>query len=351
MYNQILKAKPYVIMLKKMDYWYWCRYFIDLYRSCNYKCSYCETIESRDVKGLHTVPGLPDKKESIGLGLFSDIYSPNPLENKVVRSLLNFLYEKGYPISINTKSEYILNDIDIIKEFAKRDMIRVTITLLTLDPELSQELEGQKLKPRKRIEALKALTDEGIPTGVSITPVIPMVNDDRESLERLITVVKKNGAKWILFSGYNPTKEFLLNPKWKKVKLLHKNSNELNLRYKKAKSIILSAVFKENLPIRIPRINLNKNTNGYLLNRITEYLYNISYLYELLDNKLEALRFRRATYTINEIDTPIKALIIQNKLGYIKGISPKIEAIIKEIAVNDGSSYYEKLLKKLKMEY
>ena len=351
MYNQILKAKPYVIMLKNMDYWYWCRYFIDLYRTCPYNCSYCETKKGGAISGLQVVPGLPDKRETIGLGLFSDIYNPYLPDNTIVQSLLNFLYEKNYSISINTKSEIILNDIDILKKFAKRDMIRVTLTILTLDPELSKELEGPNLNPKKRIETLRILADTKIPVGVSITPVIPLVNDDKKSLEKLISEIKRNGARWVIFSGFNPTKEFLMDKKWEKVKEIHKNSSELDLRYKRAKSIILSSIFKENLPIRIPRINLNKNTNGYLVNKITEYLYNISYLYELLDHKLESLRFRRATYAINELETPIKPLIIQNKLGYIKGINPKIEAIIKEIVYEDLSSYYDNLYRKIRNEY
>ena len=338
-------------MLKNMDYWYWCRYFIDLYRICPYECKYCETKTESTISGLQVVPGLPDKRETIGLGLFSDIYNPHLPDNKMVRSLLTFLYEKNYSVTINTKSEIILNDIDILKRFAKRDMIRVTLTILTLDPWLSNELEGPNLNPQKRIDTLKTLSDAGIPVGVSITPVIPLVNDNKDSLEKLISEIKRNGAKWVIFSGYNPTKNFLMNKKWKKVKEIHKNSNELELRYKKAKNIILSALLKENLPIRVPRINLNKNTNTYLIGRITEYLYNISYLHELLDHKLEALRFRRATYIIDDLETPIKALIIQNKLGYIKGINPKIESIIKEIVNSNSSSYYKKLYAKLINEY
>jgi len=63
------------------------------------------------------------------------------------------------------------------------------------------------------------------------------------------------------------------------------------------------------------------------------------------------LRFKRASYMINELETSIKTLIMQNKLGYIKGINPKIESIIKEIVHEDRSSYYDKLYKRIKSEY
>ncbi len=353
MYNQIPKPKPYVIMLKKMDFWYWCRYYIDIYKTCPYNCSYCETrsLNTSALKGIEIVPGLPEEKDTIGLGLLSDIYNPVKEENIIIKSLLEFLYEKGYSVNIVTKSENITNDLDILKKFAKQDRIRVTFTLLTLDKDISYKLEGKYLDPEKRLNSLKILSDSNIPTGVAITPIIPYVNDKKEMLKSLITEIKNSGAGWVLFSGFNPVQNFLNIDTWKNVRNLFDNQEQLNLRYKRAKQLILSLLLKENLPIRIPRINLYKNTNRYYIKKVAEYLYNISYLYELLENRLESIRFRRASIEIEKIGVSIKSLIIQNKLGYIRGINPEIENVIKEIIYTDKSSLYNTLLKKLTNEF
>ncbi len=353
MYNQILKVRPYVIMLKKMDFWFWCRYYIDMYKACPYNCSYCETnsVNTSVTRGIEIIPGLPEDRDTIGLGLLSDIYSPDEQKNQITTSLLEFLYEKNYPVNIVTKSEHLINDIDILKKFASKDMVRVTVTLITLDDNLSKKIEDPSLKPQKRLKLLKVLSDADIPAGIAISPVIPLVNDRKEDLVDLITSAKSSGAKWVIFSGFNPVSKFLNKDEWQHVKLLHKNQDQLKLRYRKTKQIILSTLFKENLPIRIPRINLYKNTYRYFIRRVTEYLYNISYLYELLENRLESMRYERASFEIEKIDYSLKSLIIQNKLGYIKGVNPEIEETIKEIISTDRSSLYYNLLNRVKREY
>jgi len=342
-----LKASPLVMELNNLDYWYWCKYFIDIYRHCPYECSYCNTKNQTAIRGINFIPGIPRESHTIGLGLLSDIYSEQKEENDQVKEILNILLKNRYSVNILTKSNTIIDDHGILKKFSEKDHVRITFTLLTLDNDLTRDLEGSSPTPKARLNALKFLSDHKIQAGIAITPIIPYVNDDRDSLSRLVKEAKKMGAKWVLFSGYNPTTNFLIDPRWKKSLEIHSATDKLNKRYRETKLFMINLLYNEGLPIRIPRIKLDLLNRRYHSHIASELLFNISYYYELLEDNIEAKRYLRAAYEIDNLSKPLMPLVRNNKLGYIKGINPEIESVIKEIINNNQSSFYKNLYKKL----
>jgi DNA repair photolyase len=279
-----------------------------------------------------------------------DVYSPDPAANERTRSILTLLDKNRYPVNIVTKSDMILKDIDILKNLAKKGHLRVTFTILTLNDSISRNLEGKTPNPAKRLNALKILRDEGIEAGIAVTPIIPGVNNDEAQLTRLVKSSKEMGAGWVLFSGFNPVKSFMNNPVWKRTAQLHSDKKALDLHYRKIKKFMLKLILQENLPFRVPRITLSAFDRKYYSNIVSEYLFNISYLYELMSREMEMLRYRRAAYKINGIIESLKHKVFNKKLGSIRGINPEIEKTIEEIILRDNSTFYSDLHEKIALE-
>ena len=239
---------------------------------------------------------------------------------------------------------------DGTKRLSKRGLVRVTFSILTPDEKLSEKLEGVSPSPSRRLESLKLLTGAGIPAGIAITPIIPHVTDDRDALTHLARLAVKHGARWALFSGFDPGSQKknlpCLTPFYKKTA----NEKELETRYAEIKRFMVRLLQQENLPIRIPRITLKRFTNRYFTSVVSEYLFNISYLYELLDRELEMLRYRRAACDIESLKASLKSLVSKGKIGLLKGINPEIEGVIKEVVFKGSSAFYEKLYRKIASE-
>ena len=373
------KSVPLIVSLPKIDFWYWCRHFVDLSRECPYGCAYCNTQrrtlrkgggcapgnwpegcnphdESRRVEtgalpegGLRLLPGLrleaglPQEKEVIGLGLLSEPFRTGDDETGVLSSALRSLYDAGYPINIVTKSGLtsgISGELEMLKRFARRGFIRVTFTILTTDESLSRELEGRSPPPAERFQALAALRREGIPAGVALTPVIPRVNDGDERIADLVDEAKRCGASWFLFSGFDPVRSFLQDPRWKQAEELHGEAEKLNAYYRGLKKTLVSLLVDANLPMRIPRITLNLFRQRSSIRMVSEYLFNISYLYELMERDVEMMRYRRAAHELNRNPVSLRSLLADKKLGFVRGVNPEIERVIEEVLYTEKSSLY-----------
>jgi hypothetical protein len=333
-----------------MDFWYWSQYFVDIYQDCPYRCCYCNTQKYKNLKGYSFVPSLPERKDVIGLGLMCDIYGHDTGDNQRTRNILGLLEKNRYPVNIVTKSDMIIKDLDILKQLSKKGHLRVTFTILTLDDALSLKLEGSAPRPSERLKALNILRSEGIDAGIAVTPIIPCVNDDEKKLTQLVKVSKDMGAGWVLFSGFNPVKSFLENPVWAESAELHTDNKTLDKYYSRIKKFMIKLLIQEKLPFRIPRITLNAFDRKYHSYLVSEHLFNISYLYELMSREMDMLRYRRAGYKINGIIESLKYKVFSKKLGLIRGINPEIEQTIEEIILNDSSTFYLDLNKKIAAE-
>ena len=111
------------------------------------------------------------------LGTNTDPYQPTEKTYGITRQILEVLESVNHPIGITTKSALILRDIDLLASLACRNLVKVAISLTTLDHRLSRKMEPRASAPERRIETIGRLSDAGVPTAVLFAPVIPAVND------------------------------------------------------------------------------------------------------------------------------------------------------------------------------
>jgi DNA repair photolyase len=187
---------------------------INPYRGCEHGCVYCFARPTHAYLGLS--PGLdfesklfvkPEAAELLEKELASPNYEPRvmaigtntdpyqPIERRyqVMRRILEVLDKTGHPVGIVTKSALVLRDLDILARMAERNLAKVAISVTTLDPELARKMEPRAATPGRRLEALRRLTQAGVPTTVMVAPIIPALND--MEIERILDAAAAAGVK------------------------------------------------------------------------------------------------------------------------------------------------------------
>ncbi len=191
---------------------------VNPYRGCEFACKYCyarythEFMEMRD--GLEFEQKIYVKQhaadllrqelrrvkagEAIALGTATDPYQPAERRFEVTRGILEeFARHRGFDLGIVTKSNMVVRDLDLLKEVAKANRLSVHITITTLNVELARILEPRAPRPDLRMDAVKALSEAGIRTGVSCSPVVPGITDAPSHLEDLIRTASEAGADYV----------------------------------------------------------------------------------------------------------------------------------------------------------
>ena len=186
---------------------------INPYRGCEHGCVYCYARPSHAFLGYS--PGLDFETKltykpeiaallerelrkpgyvprPIALGSNTDPYQPVERTLALTRSVLEVLERFGHPLSIVTKSAGVLRDRDILSRMAARGLVRVWLSVTTLDMELARRMEPRAATPQRRLAALAGLAEAAIPAGVLAAPMIPGLNDSE--LERILTAAREAGA-------------------------------------------------------------------------------------------------------------------------------------------------------------
>ncbi|WP_428700445.1 PA0069 family radical SAM protein [Stappia sp.] len=186
---------------------------INPYRGCEHGCVYCFARPSHAYIGLS--PGLdfetrltvkPNAAEllerelsrpgytprTIAIGTNTDPYQPVEREQKLMRDILSVLDKCNHPVGIVTKSALVLRDADILASMAERGLARVAISITTLDRKLARTMEPRAATPQKRLDAVRGLSQAGIPTSVMVAPVIPALTDSE--MERILDAASEHGA-------------------------------------------------------------------------------------------------------------------------------------------------------------
>jgi DNA repair photolyase len=186
---------------------------INPYRGCEHGCVYCFARPSHAYIGLS--PGLdfetrltvkPNAAEllerelsrpgytprTIAIGTNTDPYQPVEREQKLMRDILSVLDRCNHPVGIVTKSALVLRDADILASMAERGLARVAISITTLDRKLARTMEPRAATPQKRLDAVRGLSQAGIPTSVMVAPVIPALTDSE--MERILDAASEHGA-------------------------------------------------------------------------------------------------------------------------------------------------------------
>lgn len=187
---------------------------INPYRGCEHGCTYCFARPTHAFQGLSpgldfetklfakpnaatllekelAAPGYEPK--TIAIGTNTDPYQPIERTERITRGVLEVLARTNHPVGIVTKSALVLRDLDLLKPMAEKGLVKVALSVTTLDPDLARRLEPRASAPARRLAAIEALAAAGIPTSVLVAPIIPAIND--AEIETILTRAAALGAR------------------------------------------------------------------------------------------------------------------------------------------------------------
>ena len=187
---------------------------INAYRGCEHGCSYCFARPTHAYLG-HSA-GLDFEREiyfkenaaeklraelanpryrvkPIAMGTNTDPYQPAEREHRLTRGILQVMLETRHPVTITTKSALVVRDLDLLAPLAELGLVTVALSVTSLDHRLSRKMEPRASTPEKRLEALRLLSEAGVPTVVMAAPMIPAIND--MELERILDAAAAQGAR------------------------------------------------------------------------------------------------------------------------------------------------------------
>ena len=187
---------------------------INPYRGCEHGCFYCYARPTHAYQGLSAGLDFESrlfvkdgaaallerelanpryKPKVIALGANTDAYQPIERQYRVTRSVLEVLAKARHPVGIVTKSNLVLRDLDLLAPMAAEGLVKVFVSVTTVDRGLARRMEPRAPPPERRLEAIERLADAGVPVGVMAAPIIPAVNDGE--IETILTRAYSAGAR------------------------------------------------------------------------------------------------------------------------------------------------------------
>jgi DNA repair photolyase len=188
-------------------------YSVNPYRGCEHGCIYCFArpthsylnlspgldFETRIIAKMNaaerlreTLAGARYEPRSLVIGTATDAYQPVERKLGLTRRVIEVLAEARHPFSVVTKSSGIERDLDLIAPMATQGLVSIYLSVTTLDNDLSRILEPRAAAPARRLRTIKTLTEAGVPVGVSVSPIIPFINEPE--LERILAAAAEAGA-------------------------------------------------------------------------------------------------------------------------------------------------------------
>lgn len=189
---------------------------MNLYRGCTHGCIYCDSRSTcyqmkhafEDVEVKINGPELLEqalrrkrRRCMIGTGAMCDPYLPLERKYRLTRRCLEIIESYGFGATVLTKSDLVLRDLDLLKAINAKAKCVVQMTLTTCDPALCRILEPNVCDTARRAEVLQILHDEGIPTVVWLTPILPFINDTQENIAGLMEICVRTGVKGVITFG------------------------------------------------------------------------------------------------------------------------------------------------------
>ena len=186
---------------------------MNIYRGCSHGCIYCDsrskcyqfTHDFEDIEVKQNAPQLLEaalkskrKKVMIGTGAMSDPYMHCEEKLGLTRKCLEIIAQYGFGAAVQTKSDRILRDVDLLDKINKQGKCVVQMTLTTYDDELCSILEPNVCNTKRRIEVLEEMQKRGIPTVVWLTPILPYINDTEENVKAILDECIRVGVKGII---------------------------------------------------------------------------------------------------------------------------------------------------------
>lgn len=193
---------------------------MNLYRGCTHGCIYCDarsncyqfTHAFEDIEVKQNAPQLLEqalrskrKKCMIGTGSMCDPYLHCEKDLELTRRCLEIIDRYEYGVAIQTKSDLILRDLDLLKSINKKAKCVVQMTLTTYDEDLCKIVEPNVCTTKRRFEVLEIMRDNGIPTVVWLSPILPFINDTKENLEGILNYCIRAKVYGIICFGMGMT--------------------------------------------------------------------------------------------------------------------------------------------------
>ena len=193
---------------------------MNIYRGCTHGCIYCDSRSRcyrfshafEDIEVKQNAPQLLEKalrsrwkKCMIGTGAMSDPYMHCEEQLRLTRKCLKIIHQYGFGAAIQTKSDRILQDIDLLDAINQTAKCVVQMTLTTYDDELCHILEPNVCNTKRRIEVLEEMHQRGIPTIVWLTPILPFLNDTPENVTAILEECAQVGVKGVIDFGMGLT--------------------------------------------------------------------------------------------------------------------------------------------------
>ena len=193
---------------------------MNIYRGCTHGCIYCDsrsrcyqfTHPFEDIEVKRNAPELSEKalkskrkKCMIGTGAMSDPYMHCEENLGLTRKCLEIIKKYGFGLAIQTKSDRILRDLNLLDEINREAKCVVQITLTTYDDALCSILEPNVCNTKRRIEVLEIMKERGIPTVVWLTPILPFINDTEENVTAILNECVRTGVKGVIDFGMGLT--------------------------------------------------------------------------------------------------------------------------------------------------
>lgn len=280
-----IEAKVLLSKNKSPERWFGVHYTFNTYRGCEHRCIYCDSrslcygienfndliIKKNSVELLNKELRGRRKKETIGTGSMSDPYTISEKKYLITRKCLEVISQYNYPLHITTKSNLILRDIDILEE-VNRIYASVAITITTGNDKLAKIIEPLAPTPTERFKALGVLSSKGITTSITMMPILPFLEDNKENILDIVNKANYYGVKyivpWLGMSLRDRQRDYYYNE-------LDRSFKGIRARYEKAygDSYICSAINEKRLwnvlkeactkyDIKIKMPNYDERING-----------------------------------------------------------------------------------------
>ena len=193
---------------------------MNIYRGCSHGCIYCDsrsrcyqfTHAFEDIEVKQNAPELLEKaltskrkKCMIGTGAMSDPYMHCEEELRLTRKCLEIILRHGFGATIQTKSDRILQDLDLLDEINRKTKCVVQMTLTTYNDDLCSIVEPNVCNTRRRIEVLEEMQKRGIPTLVWLSPILPFINDTEQNIQSILNECVRVGVKGVICFGMGLT--------------------------------------------------------------------------------------------------------------------------------------------------
>lgn len=193
---------------------------MNLYRGCSHGCIYCDSRSAcyrmnhdfEDIEVKENAPELLEdalrrkrKRCMIGTGAMTDPYIPLEMSLEYTRKALLIIEKYGFGVALQTKSDRVLRDLDILKRINGKAKAVVQMTLTTADDNLCRIIEPNVCATSERLKALKILRDNGIPTVVWLCPILPYINDTRENIGALLSMCVEAQVRGVICFGMGLT--------------------------------------------------------------------------------------------------------------------------------------------------